>query len=95
MTIRRNASGSGPLDRVIENIPERFLSPVVRTEDGAMTGLRAYTADLTEHLRTALNQPNPPTVDVMAALGIAPSEWYRAVLSQGGPGRGAADVADD
>jgi hypothetical protein len=80
VTTRKNGSGS-PLDRVIEELPERFLAPVVRTEGGTMTGLRDYIADLTAHLRTALNQENPPTVAVMAELGIAPSEWYRAILT--------------
>jgi hypothetical protein len=82
MTVRRNASG-GPLDRVIENLPERFLSPVVRTEGGEMTALRQYMADLTEHVKAVLGDPDPPTGEVMSALGIPPSEWYRAVLLTG------------
>jgi hypothetical protein len=68
------------LESVLENLPDRFYEPKVYAEDGAMTGLRAYIADLSEHLRQELGTDNPPTVEAMTALGIAPAEWYRALM---------------
>ena len=82
MTVRKSSRPRGSLEAVIADLPERFLAPEVRTEDGQMTGLAAYAADLTEHLRTALNQPDPPTIDVMTVLGIPPSEWYCSALQR-------------
>lgn len=69
------------LESVLENLPDRFYEPKVYAEDGAMTGLRAYMADLSEHLCQELGTDNPPTVEVMTALGIPPSDWYRAVMT--------------
>jgi hypothetical protein len=81
MTIRRGSQRRGSLDSVLENLPERFREAEVYAENGTMTGLQAYMADLSEHLRQELGTEDPPTVDVMTALGIPPSEWYRALLT--------------
>lgn len=83
MTVRKSAQRSTPLELVIDSLPEEFLTPEIRSDDREMAGLRTYVGKLTEHLRCALNQGNPPTIEVMRVLGIPPSEWYRAAL--GGP----------
>ena len=82
MTGRKNSRPRGALDAAIENLPERFLAPEVRTEAGQMTGLAAYMADLGQHLREVLGTDSPPTIDVMTAIGIPPSRWYRAALEE-------------
>ncbi|CAN5353557.1 hypothetical protein BH11ACT6_BH11ACT6_01810 [soil metagenome] len=83
MPPRKDAKRAQSLESVVASLPARFLDVEVHAEDGIMTGLRAYMADLTEHLRQELglrDGDNPPTVDAMTMLGIPPSEWYRTIL---------------
>ena len=83
MTVRRNSQRLGSLDAVIENLPERFYTAKAEHEQGTMTGLAAYVADLTQHLQKELESASQTQViDVMTTLGIPPSEWYRAVLRE-------------
>jgi hypothetical protein len=41
-------------------------------------------ADLTEHIRqeTGREDAHPMAMAVMTALGVPPSDWYRALLTQ-------------
>jgi hypothetical protein len=81
VTIRRNTKRLG-LDAVIAGLPARFREARVYADRGVMTGLQDYMTDLSDHLRHELDQKDPPTVEVMTILGIPPSEWYRALLTQ-------------
>jgi hypothetical protein len=80
VTIRKRPTIS-QLDRVINRLPARFLNPTVAA--GTVTSLRDYIRDLTEHLslETGISPDRIPTIDVMESLGIPPSEWYRALLT--------------
>jgi hypothetical protein len=84
MTLRKNSQPQGSLDAAIAGLPARFLDTEVYADGGSMTGLVAYTNDLSEHLREELGTGanEPPTVEVMTAIGIPPAEWYRALLTQ-------------
>lgn len=82
MTVRKNRP-QGTLEAVIAALPDRFTAPEVYTEGGQMTGLRDYMRDLSAHLAEALDTDSPPTLEVMAALGIPPSEWYGCALEAG------------
>lgn len=83
MPVRRNANRQRSLADLVESLPARFREDVeVYAESGAMTALAAYISDLSEHLSRELGTENPPTVEVMTALGIPPSEWYRVLLTQ-------------
>ena len=81
MVVRRSTQHKS-INFVISTLPERFT----RIElSGGTDQLRAYMADLTAHLRRGLNLgPNeePPTTEVMAAIGAPASEWYRTWLTQ-------------
>lgn len=79
MTLRRSSQRT-PLEAVVADLPARFYAAEVVADHGTMTGLQAYVADLTEHLRRELGVDDPPTADVMTALGIPASEWYTALL---------------
>jgi hypothetical protein len=82
MPSRRNAHPKS-LDEVVAALPGRFREIEIHATDGAMTALKRYTRDLSDHLRQVLGpQSDPPTVEVMTMLGIPPSEWYRAVFTQ-------------
>jgi hypothetical protein len=82
MTVRKNNKAPrGSLDAALEALPDRFREAEVYADNGEMTGLRVYMADLTEHLRQEMGIDEPPTVEAMTALGIPPSEWYRAMLT--------------
>ncbi len=81
MVVRRSTQHKS-IDFVISTLPERFT----RIElSGGTDQLRAYLVDLTAHLRRELNlgaNEEPPTTEVMAAIGAPVSEWYRQMLAQ-------------
>jgi hypothetical protein len=79
--MRHSAKQRQSLEAVVAALPARFREAKVYS-DGAMTALRVYTADLSEHLRQELGTDDPPTVEVMTMLGIPPSEWYRLLMTQ-------------
>ena len=85
MPPRRNKHGALTAADLASNLPERFHTPVAKVEHGQPTGLAEYMADLDKHL-TELCGPRrtgvPSAVEVMHALGVPPSEWYRAALSK-------------
>ena len=82
---RRHRRHRDPLDRIIQNLPSRFLSGTIAVGDGGeMVSLRAYMADLRDHLREVMGTNDPRVVDVMVALGIDPASWYRAALEAEG-----------
>lgn len=79
------------LDDVLDRIPERFTTNIsVTVEHGQMVGLSDYTRDLDRWLRDELGIPQEspryqgrtaPVSEVMEALGVPPSEWFRQALS--------------
>ncbi|WP_078353190.1 hypothetical protein [Mycobacteroides chelonae] len=79
MVVRRTTQHKS-IDFVISTLPERFT----RIElSGGTDQLRAYLVDLTAHLRRELNLAagqEPPTGEVMRAIGAPISEWYRQML---------------
>jgi hypothetical protein len=79
---RKESQRRDPLDVIIGELPDRFLRANIDVGPGGeMLSLRAYTRDLTNHLSQAGHDVTPG--QVMAALGIPPSEWYRIALSEG------------
>lgn len=72
----------------MSRLPDRFWHPNPEVEDGQMTGLHRYLADLDSWLRHELSLPDvgaprsrgagaPPTFEVLNALGIPASTWYQ------------------
>jgi hypothetical protein len=61
---------------------------LVSIADAAGSGVRRpradVAADLTEHIRqeTGREDAHPMAMAVMTALGVPPSDWYRALLTQ-------------
>jgi hypothetical protein len=86
---RRRSRQTGSLPEVVDQLPDRFFS-IDFVVDAEMTGLRAYMADLGQHLSWELGYPVDQGVvpRVMAELGIAPAEWYRLGFRQEEQGRG-------
>jgi hypothetical protein len=84
VTVRKGSKQASSLESAIDNLPERFLDPVAEVKDGNMVGLAAYISDMTQHLQKELGGvSNTQVIDVMSTLGVAPSEWYRAVMQSG------------
>lgn len=93
MTRRRGTEAvSGSIESLLARLPERFWHPTLEVEDGQMTGLQRYLADLDCWLRHYLSLPEagaprsrgagaPPTFEAMNALGIPTSAWYETALS--------------
>lgn len=82
MTVRRGSKQRGSWDSVVADLPDRFRDVEVVADAGSMTGLAGYIQDLTSHLQSELGSVSQPQVmDVMSSLGIAPSEWYGALLT--------------
>lgn len=82
-------------------LPERFWHPTPEVEDGQMTGLQRYLADIDSWLRHELSLADavaprlrgvgaPPTFEVLNALGIPPK---RMVLDR--PERHTRDEQKD
>lgn len=60
MTVRKNSrTASGSLESVLEALPERFREAKVYADNGTMTGLQRYVADLTEHIRQETGRETP------------------------------------
>lgn len=81
MVVRRSTQHKS-LDFVIARLPKRFTHIEL---SGGTDQLAAYTLDLTAHLRRELNLAageDPPTSEVMRAIGAPASEWYRTWLTQ-------------
>jgi len=79
MVVRRSTQHKS-IDFVISRLPERFTQIEL---SGGTDQLAAYMVDLTAHLRRELNLAtgeDPPTGEVMAAIGAPVSEWYRQML---------------
>ncbi|CPU34115.1 Uncharacterised protein [Mycobacteroides abscessus] len=80
MVVRRSTQHKS-LDFVTSRLPERFTHIEL---SGGTDQLAAYMADLTGHLRRELNLAagqEPPTSEVMRAIGAPVSEWYRQMLT--------------
>lgn len=80
MVVRRSTQHKS-IDFVISTLPERFTQIEL---SGGIHQLAAYMADLTDHLWRELNLAQgqePPTCEVMRAIGAPASEWYRQMLS--------------
>jgi hypothetical protein len=84
MTVRRSSRRVGSLDAVLAALPDRFRNAEVYHDHGLMTGLLAYICDLGKHLwrELASRRRGPADRRGLTALGIPPSEWYRAVLTK-------------
>lgn len=79
MVVRRSTQHKS-IDFVISTLPERFTQIEL---SGGTDQLAAYMVDLTAYLRRELNLSpgqEPPTCEVMAAIGAPASEWYRQML---------------
>lgn len=82
MTRRRGTEAvSGSIESLASRLPARFWHPTPTVEDGQMTGLERYLADLYSWLRQQLSLPDagaprsrgagaPQTFEVMDVLGI-------------------------
>lgn len=80
MVVRRSTQHKS-IDFVISTLPERFTQIEL---SGGTDQLAAYMVDLTAHLRRELNLAQgqePPTCEVMRAIGAPASEWYRQMLT--------------
>jgi hypothetical protein len=92
MTRRRGSHApSGSIESLLVRLPERFWHPTPVVEDGQMTGLQRYLADLDIWLRQQLSLPDagaarsrgagaPPTFEVLNAIGAMPNAWYQTIL---------------
>ncbi|MGL6235694.1 MAG: hypothetical protein ACRC20_10145 [Segniliparus sp.] len=68
-----------------DDLPGRFYNPQPAVKDGDLVGLRDYIRDLTTYLDEHLaptRRDDPSVTDVMAEIGIPPSEWYRHALGR-------------
>lgn len=91
MPVRWQTQRRDKLDDILDRIPERFTTNIsVTVEDVQMASLSGYARDLDRWLRDELGIPQEspryrgqhvPVLEVMDALGIPPSEWFRQALS--------------
>ncbi|OZE26583.1 hypothetical protein CH256_17495 [Rhodococcus sp. 05-2254-6] len=94
MTRRRGTEAvSDSIESLLARLPERFWHPTLEVEDGQMTGLQHYLADLNSWLRQQLSllaagvpmtrgAGTPPIFEVLNALGIPTSTWYQQALGR-------------
>lgn len=73
-------SRRGPGTDVADTLPARFYQADAAVDGGVMVGLASYMSDLADYLHRQFGEQALNAVDVMTALGIPPSEWYRAML---------------
>lgn len=81
--VARHSGAVRSLDELIDNLPERFYTPVPETTGGQMTGLSDYIRDLAHWIQEQTGNPGRDLVpEVMRTIGCPPSEWYRVLLSE-------------
>ncbi|AIG78454.1 Hypothetical protein AJAP_28075 [Amycolatopsis japonica] len=75
---RRVRKAIGSVDQLVAELPEPFLTPCLGEDP--LRSLTTYVAELTQWVAGQGVRPEAvqrTTIEVMAAIGAAPSEWYR------------------
>lgn len=81
--VARHSGVPKSLDDLIDQLPDRFWSPVPSTTGGMMTGLADYMTDLARWVQTHTGRPGMDLVpEIMQVIGAEPTKWYQNLLTE-------------